>query len=113
VNYANWEADSIQTCLCDAGWEGYDCSLRSCPKGRDPTVPSDVSRSLLKRPQEVFVLQCQADSGYFAIQALGRYTEPIPYDADPGYLKRTLEGLSSDAGNCTVPAHYLDRNHIL
>jgi hypothetical protein len=34
VNYNNWEADKLQSCLCDAGWEGYDCSQRTCPKGR-------------------------------------------------------------------------------
>lgn len=72
VNYGNWEADKLQSCHCDDGWEGYDCSQRSCPKGRDPTKPTDTSRSLYRRPQEVFELQCQADSGYFAIFALGR-----------------------------------------
>jgi hypothetical protein len=29
---------------------------------------------------------------------MDRYTEPIPYDADPAYLRRALEGLSTDAG---------------
>ena len=36
VFYTNWEADKIQGCLCDAGWDGYDCSQRQCPWGRDP-----------------------------------------------------------------------------
>lgn len=98
VNYANWEADKLQACLCDDGWEGYDCSQRSCPKGKDPTKPTDLSHSIHYRPEEVFELQCQADAGYFAIFALGRYTEPIPYDADPTYLRRVLEGLSTSAG---------------
>ena len=102
VNYANWEADSLQSCLCDEGWEGFDCSQRSCPKGKDPTVESDVSRSLRRRAEEVFVLHCQADSGFFSIFALGRYSEPIPFDADPGYLKSLLEGLSPNVGNVEV-----------
>lgn len=26
--YEGWDADMIHGCLCDDGWEGYDCSLR-------------------------------------------------------------------------------------
>lgn len=26
--YEEWDADMIHGCLCDEGWEGYDCSLR-------------------------------------------------------------------------------------
>lgn len=102
VSYENWEADKVQSCLCDPGWEGYDCSLRTCPKGRDPTRHSNTEHSLTERTEEVFVLQCQADAGYFSILALGRYTEPIPYDADPGYLKGVLEALSDSVGNVEV-----------
>ena len=29
----------MQGCLCDDGWQGYDCSLRTCPYGDDPHVP--------------------------------------------------------------------------
>lgn len=78
VNYNNWEADKLQSCLCDEGWEGYDCSQRSCPKGRDPTVASNTAHSLTDRAEEVFVLQCQADAGFFSILALGRYVVSIP-----------------------------------
>ena len=110
VDYTNWEADMLQSCLCDAGWEGYDCSQRSCPKGRDPTVPTSTAHSLKARSEEVFVLQCQADSGFFSILALGRYSEPIPFDADPAYLKDILERLSPSAGQVEVimPALYDD-----
>lgn len=33
---SNWDATKIQGCKCDGGWEGYDCSLRMCPRGDDP-----------------------------------------------------------------------------
>lgn len=88
MNYNNWDADKIQGCLCDQGWEGYDCSRRSCPKGKDPNDPETKYTK-----EEVFYLQCQANSGYFSILVLGHYTEPIPFDADPGYLKFALESL--------------------
>ena len=33
-----WDADRIYGCFCDDGYEGYDCSLRSCPLGDDPNT---------------------------------------------------------------------------
>lgn len=35
-NPKTWDFDKIQGCVCDAGFEGHDCSLRSCPRGDDP-----------------------------------------------------------------------------
>jgi len=33
---SNWDATKVQGCKCDGGWEGFDCSLRMCPRGDDP-----------------------------------------------------------------------------
>lgn len=33
-DYDDWDADMIHGCVCDEGWEGYDCSLRSAQKWR-------------------------------------------------------------------------------
>jgi hypothetical protein len=41
--------------------------------------------------QQKFHIQCAADFGFFSIFAMGQYTPPIPYDADPGYVKWALE----------------------
>lgn len=35
-NPKTWDALKIFGCLCDAGYTGYDCSLRVCPFGDDP-----------------------------------------------------------------------------
>lgn len=86
IDYENWDADRIQGCLCDYGWSGYDCSLKICPKGRDPADPSTVYAK-----EEILYLQCQADAGYFSIMLLGKFTDPIPFDADPGFLRRALQ----------------------
>ena len=32
-NAATWDADRVFGCSCDVGYEGYDCSLRTCPIG--------------------------------------------------------------------------------
>eukprot|EP00600_Ochromonadales_sp_CCMP1393_P012517 CAMPEP_0175005256 /NCGR_PEP_ID=MMETSP0005-20121125/5212_1 /TAXON_ID=420556 /ORGANISM="Ochromonas sp., Strain CCMP1393" /LENGTH=585 /DNA_ID=CAMNT_0016260481 /DNA_START=285 /DNA_END=2043 /DNA_ORIENTATION=+ len=33
---STWDANRIYGCLCDAEYEGYDCSLLVCPHGDDP-----------------------------------------------------------------------------
>ncbi len=98
MDYSNWEADKVQGCVCDSGFEGYDCSQRSCPRGRDPTSTLPSGR-LYK--DEVFRLQCQATGGYFSLLVLGQHTPPIPFDADPGHLRRVLEDLD-EVGQVSV-----------
>ncbi len=86
--YTSWEADKMQGCLCDKGWDGFDCSLRSCPWGRDP-----LDSQLSTYKNEIYTIECQATVGYFAIDIHGGHTAPIPYDADYMYLKKVLEGV--------------------
>lgn len=38
--YNLWDADKAQACICDAGYTGYDCSMRDCPRGDDPLTTS-------------------------------------------------------------------------
>jgi len=35
-DWVHWDYQTSYGCLCDAGWEGGDCSLRSCPTGDNP-----------------------------------------------------------------------------
>jgi len=34
--YRLWDQDSAQSCVCDPGYNGPDCSQRQCPRGDDP-----------------------------------------------------------------------------
>lgn len=43
-DYSLWDADKHQMCVCDAGYEGSDCSQRSCPRGDDPLTPNSDAR---------------------------------------------------------------------
>lgn len=90
VGYNNWDADKIQGCLCDEGWGGYACSERQCPFGKDP-MQADYYKS------PTYVLQCRANVGFFVMQIFGRWTDAIPYDADPGYLKFAIESVYDDS----------------
>lgn len=39
-DYSLWDADKHQMCICDAGFEGIDCTQRTCPRGDDPLTPA-------------------------------------------------------------------------
>jgi hypothetical protein len=88
VVYSGWDADAIQGCVCDFPWTGFDCSIRSCEYGPDVTGTSELSAASYS--YETFTLNCQADAGFFVLLVLGVYTDPIPFDANPGMLKRIL-----------------------
>merc|ERR1711881_237510 len=36
--YSAWDGEKTQLCVCDPGWSGPACSMRSCPRGADPVV---------------------------------------------------------------------------
>lgn len=36
VTYRLWDADKSQSCVCDEGYSGPDCTRRECPRGDDP-----------------------------------------------------------------------------
>ncbi|KAJ0403084.1 hypothetical protein P43SY_009151 [Pythium insidiosum] len=59
-NPLTFDRDMIQGCKCDPGYEGFDCSQRSCPRGDDPTTTGQVD--------EVKVIQCIAISGSFQLE---------------------------------------------
>ena len=56
-----WDADKIHGCVCDEGYEGYDCSLRICPKGDDPLTSGQSN--------EIQLIACNApaNSGTFTL----------------------------------------------
>eukprot|EP00602_Paraphysomonas_sp_CaronLab_P009357 CAMPEP_0185037684 /NCGR_PEP_ID=MMETSP1103-20130426/32436_1 /TAXON_ID=36769 /ORGANISM="Paraphysomonas bandaiensis, Strain Caron Lab Isolate" /LENGTH=715 /DNA_ID=CAMNT_0027575783 /DNA_START=415 /DNA_END=2562 /DNA_ORIENTATION=- len=84
IDYSGWDADAIMGCICDEGYEGYDCSFRSCPIGRDPTSTGPSQ-------EEQFVMRCQADAGYFSVTMLGRVTQAIPHNATPAALQFLMQ----------------------
>mmetsp|Transcript_7743 Transcript_7743/g.16156 ORF Transcript_7743/g.16156 Transcript_7743/m.16156 type:complete len:798 (+) Transcript_7743:173-2566(+) len=86
-NYATWDADRIFGCKCDEGWEGYDCSLRSCPVGDNPGTYGEN--------RELQLLRCQATSGTFRLQFRQETTPELSWDITDWELKSVLEDLDS------------------
>ena len=82
-----WDNDKIQGCLCDAGYEGYDCSLFSCPKGDDPKLASGKF--------EKVALTCTGTGGGFSVRFRQRITPSLGYVTTEAELKAALEALSS------------------
>merc|ERR1719352_1545278 len=56
---ATWDHDKMYGCLCDEGYEGYDCSLRACPRGDDPRT--------IDQTFELQAFTCTASAGFFKL----------------------------------------------
>jgi len=84
---ATWDYNQVKGCLCDQGWEGYDCTLRSCPTGDDPNTVNQY--------KEKQILICTASTGSFFLTFRQAQTEAIPYDASQAEVQRILERLQT------------------
>lgn len=87
-----WDAEMIEGCNCDPGWEGHDCSLRMCPKGDDPLTTGQVA--------EVQYVLCVADGGWTTLQfddgVMKRPSDRIAFDATELEIKEALDPAVGD-----------------
>jgi len=86
-NGQTWDANRVYTCLCDEGFEGYDCSLRSCPRGDNPATYNDK--------REIQVLRCIAVSGTFTLTFREHTTDSISFNANISTIESELNMLPS------------------
>ena len=78
-----WQRTKFQQCICDRGYEGFDCSLRKCPRGDDPETSCDDE--LGADIQQFSCGQDAAGVAYFSLSFQdhmgGKYhTRPIKFD---------------------------------
>ncbi|KAF0690112.1 Aste57867_18506 [Aphanomyces stellatus] len=88
VTYSNWDAARIQGCVCDAGYTGYDCSLRTCAAGRDPFSPNEV---------QAISCMCSDPSTcayLFSISYAGQVSSMIPGTATAHMLQVALDTIT-------------------
>lgn len=64
TTYTQWDANMIYGCVCDQGWEGYDCSLQTCDVGPDPRVATSSTETV------TFVCMC---SGSLTSTCAGKF----------------------------------------
>jgi len=90
-----WDFRSNHGCICHAGWQGYDCSLRSCPRGDDPTTTGQFD--------EVQTITCSHTSGTpsFQLRFRRQVTRPIQHTSTAADIEAALEALTS-VGDVTV-----------
>lgn len=86
---STWDAFKMFGCLCDDGYEGYDCSLRICPFGDDPGTED-------QRDERQIITCVDADDiGTISIKYKEQSSislSPLSTAAD---IKAALEGLTT------------------
>merc|ERR1719261_463081 len=88
-SYNGWDAEKIQKCVCDPGYEGVRCEKKTCKKGDDPmTLANLVSGSWSAQAAEVQTIA----TAIMIEEAL----EALPNEAIPSV---TVTGTSLTAGS--------------
>ncbi|GBG28286.1 Multiple epidermal growth factor-like domains protein 10 [Hondaea fermentalgiana] len=89
TTYTRWDADKIYGCVCDPGFTGYDCSLRTCTEGIDIINGAYLS--------EIQILDCSCPTncdGYFYLNFRSQSVKILHSDSDTE-LKASLESLEA------------------
>ena len=91
---ATWDFDKIYGCMCDEGWQGYDCALKVCPTGDDVTTTGQTDE------RQSFVCRYvgtvpAAGPPNFRLKFRQQVTSPIAYNAPSAAIQSALEELST------------------
>lgn len=73
-----WEYKKTLYCQCDAGWAGFDCNQRVCPKGVDPLTGKALMQYRFTLPHN---------------HTLARSLSPIPEDVMDHYYEVTFDDI--------------------
>lgn len=85
---SGWEVDMIQGCACDSGWEGFDCSRQSCPKGDDPLTAGVNEIQLID-------CTCQSCTGGVYFTFKDQRTSFISFNASEEVISYRLNQIST------------------
>jgi hypothetical protein len=100
-----WDKDRIYGCYCDEGYEGFDCSLKTCPIGPDPLVSGDDE-------QQILYCTDTDKSGSVVLSFRQQSTAALSASATVDEVKAALEELSA-VGRVLVQVHQPSGNNSL
>lgn len=87
--YDDWDDGiAMMGCLCDAGFEGHDCSLNSCPTGDDPLTYNQTDEEQILECACYVGMPCD---GSFRLRFRGQSSRPLPYNSSAELLLYELE----------------------
>ena len=95
ISNLNWDKDSVYGCYCDAGWEGPDCTMQTCPHGDNPVTGLGDSPWRIKQEKEVQVLLCTASAGYFTLYFRNYVTVPLLWSSTVAQVSAEFNKLPS------------------
>jgi len=102
-----WDASLLHGCVCDEGYDGIDCTQRSCSAGIDPLADSTVERP------EVQLLRCDfaaTDDLDLSLGFGGQFTRPILAGDTVGALWQKLNELATIG---TISVKYLSADGLV
>lgn len=87
-NPSTWDFNKIQGCICDDGYEGHDCSRRSCPRGDDPRTTG--------QSREVQTIRCvQTAPATFTLSFRGQVSPTLSSSILAADLQAALSTVST------------------
>lgn len=89
-----WDKDRVYGCYCDEGYEGFDCSLKTCPIGPDPLISGDDE-------QQILGCTDSDKTGSVVLSFRQQSTAALPASATTSEVAEALQALSS-VGRVTV-----------
>ncbi|CAM9684713.1 unnamed protein product [Pylaiella littoralis] len=89
-----WDSDKLYTCICDTGYHGFDCALRSCPTGDDPLTTGQVN--------EIQLVVCQATVGTFVLYYESYPSATLRHDASEADVETALSAIPVIQGGVNV-----------
>jgi len=86
-NPLTWDAERMFGCYCDAEWTGFDCSLRLCPLGADPTqlMPEDE--------QQIITCTNNGTAGAVVFSFRGSQVPQLSHDASSAQVQAALQSV--------------------
>jgi hypothetical protein len=105
-NYAAWDAGKIQACICDAGYEGSDCSIRQCPRGDNVLT---VTKSDYNTQTITIAVSAGSPSGEFTLTftdlvGAAYTTAPIVYSTLGSTTAAAINNALEQLPNGVVPS---------